>query len=128
MPGPEPSLDEPVAQEAPPENSRRLENHFRFSKKNNRSATILAMLIWLGIGAAFALWAYIEIRLDYFGQVYEGQVTAKWESITNSRRGRSHHWGYRVSYSYNADGWRLEGTDKVDRLTYELTPGPSPAR
>src|SRR5438552_675701 len=99
--------------------STRLKYHDRFSMRRVRDW--LLMLFWLVAAAGFALYAYAEIKRDYYGRVYEGFVVGK--HIRSGGRGSSY---FTVEYSFEAEGTQHFGEDRVDRRTYEETRTASP--
>jgi hypothetical protein len=105
--------------------SRRDKNNSRSTKKRDRSGTVRWMLTWLAAAAVLAVYSYIEIRRDYYGQVYEGQIVGKRIITVSRHRGIGTREKFYIQYTYDPDGSRQWAEERVDWHTYEQIGTPS---
>src|SRR5436190_3293350 len=88
-----------------------MKHHSRDSREHKCPDHFLGVLMWLAVAAVFAFFAYIQIERDYFGKVFDGQITGK-RAIVRGRRHRTTFCD--IQYAFIADdGKRYTGSDDV---------------
>src|SRR3954465_3059623 len=61
-------------------------------------------------------WTYVQYRMGYYGQDYQGEVTGKMESRRRLRRRTASCF---MSYAFEVEGQRQTGSEFISRTTYD---------